>query len=688
MANRTRGARGEGSFLTVKCDTLYYEASEAKALQKELREHDDYKGVGFAWIRPGDFGAGTGKGGEPWGKGLNETLGLGSLNCILEYPQADPQDPRNPKKYKEFLIHYTPETGTWAGGTYTLRFEVPADWPKNPLRGFCDTPIWHPNIGYGREPNRNGNWSEPGDGWLCHSSLKLAGGARSNGSHTATANITTILQGLFTLFTGTVGSELIDFGDAQNPKAREEYYQNKDAFFRTAENYKRKYAMGRNVTPPAHCLPQIYRFPNKIPPTPNGPFTNNLQKLAGLVLELDDYDGPLKQINMYVPEPDRIERWATLKLLDVVADAPYVGELTPENTVVVQCETAEGEMVETVVVNYSIHVAYSNVIMASQVALPALVEAQFEADGVWTCSTGGEATIADEKRFYFETYKDLVSMDEPDCLKSLRGMLQDGPITDLYSGGGGGEIEAKFDGPKPHEGFALRMPAEEIKDWIFEDEKGFMRPTPRPATALRVWVPAPRTGAYKTIETRLDGVPKYISGVKDWYRDLIRKLNNSNYIGRDLVAQLVRSDGRLTGGHTLDACTDRPIDGSFRGDVDNQWTKLAIEVCEESCKEEAWAEAKKTGALEEVRVCSYDQWGKLIFPTSNRQNYTHAEFTQWGQYYPAADLEWYWDNADKTDEDSWRWSNPKTFVFTKVPTSDTTWRGEFKEAGAGAEGEQ
>ena len=44
-----------------------------------------------------------------------------------------------------------------------------------------------------------------------------------------------------------------------------------------------------------------------------------------------------------------------------------------------------------------------------------------------------------------------------------------------------------------------------------------MRPTPRPATALRVWVPAPRTGAYKTIETRLDGVPKYISGVKDWY---------------------------------------------------------------------------------------------------------------------------------------------------------------------------
>ena len=34
-----------------------------------------------------------------------------------------------------------------------------------------------------------------------------------------------ILQGLFTLFTGTVGSEAIDFGDAQNPKAREEYYQ-------------------------------------------------------------------------------------------------------------------------------------------------------------------------------------------------------------------------------------------------------------------------------------------------------------------------------------------------------------------------------------------------------------------------------------------------------------------------------
>ena len=167
------------------------------------------------------------------------------------------------------------------------------------------------------------------------------------------------------------------------------------------------------------------------------------------------------------------------------------------------------------------------------------------------------------------------------------------------------------------------------------------------------------------------------------YRTLIRKLNNSNYIGRDLVAQLVRSDGQLTGGHTLDACTDRPIEGSFRGDVDNQWTKLAIEVCEENCNKEAWAEAKKTGALEEMRVASWkDNWG------THRANNTYAQFTQ---NYPAADLEWYWDNADKLDEDdedSWWWSNPKTFVFTKVPTSDTTWRGEFKEVGAGPEGEQ
>ena len=38
------------------------------------------------------------QGGEPWGKGLDETLGLGSLNCILEYPRANPQDPRNPEK--------------------------------------------------------------------------------------------------------------------------------------------------------------------------------------------------------------------------------------------------------------------------------------------------------------------------------------------------------------------------------------------------------------------------------------------------------------------------------------------------------------------------------------------------------------------------------------------------------------
>ena len=126
------------------------------------------------------------------------------------------------------------------------------------------------------------------------------------------------------------------------------------------------------------------------------------------MLELDD--GPLKKVDMYVPEADRIERWATLELLDVVANEPYVGELTPENTVVVQCETEEGKLVETVVdIDQLKHVAYSDEIMASLIALPALVEAQFEADGVWTCSTGGEETIADEKRIYFTRYADLVS---------------------------------------------------------------------------------------------------------------------------------------------------------------------------------------------------------------------------------------------------------------------------------------
>jgi hypothetical protein len=56
--------------------------------------------------------------------------------------------------------------------------------------------------------------------------------------------------------------------------------QHQHTFFRHAEDWKRRYAMGRNVTPKAHCLPQIYRFPNKIARIASTKTTSNIVKLV------------------------------------------------------------------------------------------------------------------------------------------------------------------------------------------------------------------------------------------------------------------------------------------------------------------------------------------------------------------------------------------------------------------------
>ena len=87
--------------------------------------------------------------------------------------------------------------------------------------------------------------------------------------------------------------------------------------------------------------------------------------------------------------------------------------------------------------------------MMSDESISSLIEAQFTEGGEWVLSRGTVETITGEKFSLFKKYQDQVTEDPPGCLSTLRRMLQAGPVTKLYSGGGG-----KF-GVPVHGGFSL-----------------------------------------------------------------------------------------------------------------------------------------------------------------------------------------------------------------------------------------
>ena len=62
--------------------------------------------------------------------------------------------------------------------------------------------------------------------------------------------------------------------------------------------------------------------------------------------------------------------------------------------------------------------------MYTEVAIPSLVEAQFEEGGPWTLSRGTAAGVEHEKAALFQKYADTISEDPPSCLATLRRLLQ------------------------------------------------------------------------------------------------------------------------------------------------------------------------------------------------------------------------------------------------------------------------
>jgi hypothetical protein len=151
-----------------------------------------------------------------------------------------------------------------------------------------------------------------------------------------------------------------------------------------------------------------------------------------------------------------------------------------------------------------------------------------------------------------------MAQDPPGCLATLRRLLQAGPVTAVYSGGGNGKFVAS------HEGFALRMPPSDVARWQMTNDKGELVDIPRPALALRVWDAS--SGAYVPVDPRLDGAPRSDAEAVAWYVGVVRKLKASDYVGSTLLDMLATSE------RTVAVEPELEVAGSFA----NKWTDLVL----------------------------------------------------------------------------------------------------------------
>jgi len=274
-----------------------------------------------------------------------------------------------------------------------------------------------------------------------------------------------------------------------------------------------------------------------------------------LELELDD--DPLTPVSAYRVPPERVARYAAV--------APT---LTPANAVAVTCTLQGGDTVETIVnIDTMEHCVFEDPIMFTAVSLASLVEAQFEEDGPWVLSRGTREGVESERKVNFiQRYeKDVTSKLGSFCMATLRKMLQKGPVTRLFTGGGGKHMAS-------HEGFALRMPPEEVEHWQTLDDKGVVQDVPRPAHAVRVWNAEGR--CYDDIDATLEGAPGTPEEADKWFVETIKKLKGTHPQGSELLNRLVMST------RTLDATAveECRFEVAFEGEFQSRWTDLIVQT--------------------------------------------------------------------------------------------------------------
>ncbi|OHT07486.1 NEDD8-conjugating enzyme Ubc12 [Tritrichomonas foetus] len=119
----------------------------------------------------------------------------------------------NPNDIKFFHVTISPDSGTWAGGTFVFSVKVGDDWPISPPSVIAITKIWHPNI------------AENGE--VCLSMLKE--------NYSPTISISHIIAGLQFLFCEPNPQSPL------NKDAAIQMFQDKETFAMKAKEYIKKY---------------------------------------------------------------------------------------------------------------------------------------------------------------------------------------------------------------------------------------------------------------------------------------------------------------------------------------------------------------------------------------------------------------------------------------------------------------
>uniref|UniRef100_A0A1I7YEW3 E2 NEDD8-conjugating enzyme n=1 Tax=Steinernema glaseri TaxID=37863 RepID=A0A1I7YEW3_9BILA len=133
-------------------------------------------------------------------------------SCKLTFPSTS--------KLHEMELVVTPIEGLYRGGRFVFSITVPPEYNNVPPVVKCLTRVWHPNI--------------TEDGSICLSLLRQ--NSLDGFGWMPTRRMADVLMGLDSLFT-----DLMDFDDALNATAAQQYVQNKDGFARQVRDYIGRY---------------------------------------------------------------------------------------------------------------------------------------------------------------------------------------------------------------------------------------------------------------------------------------------------------------------------------------------------------------------------------------------------------------------------------------------------------------
>ncbi|MFH4981831.1 hypothetical protein AB6A40_008540 [Gnathostoma spinigerum] len=132
--------------------------------------------------------------------------------CKLHFPSTS--------ALHQMELTVCPSEGFYKGGTFKFSIEVPAEYNNVPPIVKCLTPVWHPNI--------------TEDGAICLSLLRQ--NSLDGFGWMPTRRLIDVILGLDSLFT-----DLMDFDDALNAQAAQQWSTNKDLFIAKVRDYIIRY---------------------------------------------------------------------------------------------------------------------------------------------------------------------------------------------------------------------------------------------------------------------------------------------------------------------------------------------------------------------------------------------------------------------------------------------------------------